>query len=271
MQIEAIKSFCNTNSACPLKNAFRNIADLKINTSALSLNSDVFVSEAKALRKKLIDIRQKYLKRDPEAFLTLDHIKSNYDNWYTVRSIDSQTENLDAVSKDDFCNLSEIMEQIRTPQRMTVYRAMEGNDFQIGRIAPKEFLEKYYQEGKTVTVPIYMHSTLDKNVAYRFAKNNPYRFIIKMDVPENTPAVYMEELTPGDPYDNEDELVITKNMLVKWGKLTMGVNPINNEPIYELEGTIVGQKYVKPTPRKSYNFEDDPDYQELAKAIGNRG
>ena len=270
MPIEAIKAFCSTNSICPLKTLFKNVADVKANTAVSGLNSDVFISEAKTLRKKLIDIRQEYLKNDPELFLTLDHIKSNYDNWYTVRSMEKQTEDLGAVSTDDFCNLSEALEQIRTPQRMTAYRAMEGNDFQIGRIMPEEFFEKYYQEGKIVTVPIYMHSTLDKNVAYRFAQNNPYRFIIKMDIPENTPAVYMEELTPEDVYDNEDEIVVTKNSFVQLGKLTKSINPLTNEPIYEIEGKIVGHQYVRPAPQKTYNFEEDSEYQELAKALGNR-
>lgn len=267
VSISAITNYCKTYTGCPLKNVFKNYSGQMAGKALSGLNADVFVSEAKNLRRELIDIRQEYLKKDSEAFLTLDHIKSNYDNWYTVRAMVEQTKDLDAVSTSDFGNLSEILEQIRTPQRMTVYRAMEGSDFNIGRIMPEEFFEKYYHEGKVVTIPVYMHTSLDKNIAYRFTKNNPYRFVIKLDVPKNTPAVYMEELAPEDVYDFEGELLVTKNTLVELGKLKTGINPLNNMPIYELEGKIVGHKYIKPEPPKLYNFEDDPEYQALAKAM----
>ncbi len=267
MPISAITTYCKTYTGCSLKNIFKNYTGKVVKPATTGLNADIFVSETKDLRRKLIDIRQNYLQNNKEAFLTLDHIKSNYANWQITNSIKGQTDALDAVSTDDFCGLSEMLEHIRTPEKMTVYRAMEGNDFQVGRIMPEEFFEKYYKEGKTVTVTIYMHTSLDKNIAYRFAKDNPYRFIIKLNISRNTPAVYMEELTPGDVYDFEDELLVTKNTIVEWGKLNKTINPLNMNPIYELEGTVLGHRYIKPTPHKTYNFENDTEYQELIKAI----
>ena len=62
------------------------------------------------------------------------------------------------------------MKGIRLPRDVNVHRAMEANDFNIGRILPEEFFARYYQEGKTVTIPIYMSTSLDKDIAYRFAK-----------------------------------------------------------------------------------------------------
>ena len=267
---EVISSFCRTNNTCKLKSAIKALsAPLATVTCLAPLQSDVFVPRQKDIREELLDIRGKYLSTNSEAFLTLDHIKSNYDNNYLTSSISNQTKNLDAVSTDDFCGLSEILENIKTPKDMIVYRAMEAGDFNIGRLTPEQFFEEYYKEGKTVTVPIYMSTSLDKNIAYRFAKDNPFRFLIKLNVPKDTPAVYMENLTPGDPYDNEDELLVTKNALVKLGKVTKTINPLNNKAVYEIEGTIVGHKFIKPEIKPAYNPDNDPEMQEFLSAFKN--
>ena len=261
-QIEMIQTYCKMNSTCPLKKLLKQIPKARL----CELGTDMFIP-TKDIRKTLIEIRDTYLEENPEAFLTLDHIKSNYDNSWATRVLSEQTEELNAVSESDFSNLSEILENIRTPQDMKVFRAMEGNDFQIGRISPEEFFAKYYQEGKIVTVPIYMSTSLDKNIAYRFAENNPYRFILKLNVPKDTPAAYMEELTPGDTYGAEDELLVTKNAMLQLGKFTKEINPLNKQPIYELEGTVVGHRFIKPEPIRQQPPEEDPEMMELINAI----
>ena len=245
-------------------------ASVKNTTSLQQPLADVFIPAPINIRQELLQIRQRYLDADPDALITLDHIKSNYDNHYVTNSIKGQTKDLSAVSTEDFCNLSEILENIRTPKDMVVYRAMEANDFNIGRMLPEEFFEEYYKEGKIVTVPQYMSTSLDKNIAYRFSKNNPHRFVIKLKVPEKTPAVYMEELTPGDPYGAEDELLITKNAMIKLGKIVKSINPLNNSPVYEIEGTIVGHRFIKPEPKPVHNFEADSEFQEFINALKNK-
>ena len=44
--------------------------------------------------------------------------------------------------------------------------------------------------GKKVVVPIYMSTSLDENIAYRFAKKNPYRFIIKLNIPQRKKPMF---------------------------------------------------------------------------------
>lgn len=117
---------------------------------------------------------------------------------------------------------------------------MEARDFNISRLTPDEFFKEYFKEGKVVTEPIYMSTSLDKNIAYRFAQNNPYRFIINLKVPKGHPAVYMEKLAPGDAkhYGGEEEITIIKNSLVKLKKLKKKINSLNNQPIYEIDATV---------------------------------
>ena len=223
-------------------------------TSAV-LTKDVFESTKSPLRARLLAIREAFIKNNPDSFLTLDHIKSNYDNSWIIGSVENQTKDLQAISTKDFSNLSEIMKGIRLPESITVYRAMEAGDFGIGRLLPDEFFNEYYEEGKNVTVPIYMSTSLDKNIAFRFAEKNPYRFIIKLNVPQNHPAVYMEELTPGDAYDKEDEVNIIRNSQIILKNLQKIKNPLNNKEIYQIEGDVVGFKDVKPEPEKEFAMD----------------
>ena len=223
---------------------------------------DVFEKKSdtnSCLKSKMLKLRDDYIKENPDAFITLDHIKSNYDNWHVLKSVENQTMDLQAVSTEDFCDLSEIMKSIRTPESITVYRAMEANDFNIGRISPEEFFEEYYSNGKKVIVPIYMSTSLDKNIAYRFAKNNPNRFIIKLNIPKNHPAVYMENLAPNDDehYGNEEEINVIKNSEIVIKNLTKIKNPLNNKEIYQIEGDIVGFKDIKPKPKEEITFDDE--------------
>lgn len=223
---------------------------------------DVFVKKTDSninLKSKMIKLRDDYIKENPDAFITLDHIKSNYDNWHVLKSVENQTNDLQAVSTEDFCDLAEIMKSIRTPEAITVYRAMEANDFNIGRISPEEFFEKYYSDGKKVIVPIYMSTSLDKNIAFRFAKDNPYRFMIKLNIPKDHPAVYMENLAPKDDehYGNEEEVNVIKNSEIVIKNLTKVKNPLNNKEIYQIEGDIVGYKDIKPKPKEEVVFDDE--------------
>lgn len=233
-----------------------------------NLTQDIFQKSFNGLKRKMLEIRNNYIKQNPEAFLTLDHIKSNYDNPLLMKSIEKQTKDLQAVSKEDFCNLSEIMKGIRLPESVTVYRAMEANDFNIGRLMPEDFFKEYYEENKKVVIPIYMSSSLDKNIAFRFAKNNPYRFLIKLNIPQNHPAVYMEELAPNDDshYGQEEEINIIKNSEVILKNLKKVINPINNQEIYQIEGDIIGFKDIKPKPKEEFILDDE--MLELLYAMG---
>ena len=270
MNIKAIKIFCQNYPECKLQHVLSHIQGTKTaNTTNLApLTEDVVQLSREGLIENLLKVRDNYIAKNNDAFITLDHIKSNYDNSYVLKSVKNQTDELNAVSTEDFCNLSEIMKGIRLPQDVNVHRAMEANDFNIGRILPEEFFAKYYQEGKTVTIPIYMSTSLDKNIAYRFAKDNPYRFVINLKVPKDTPAVYMEKLAPNDDivYNNEQEINIIKNAIVKFGKMKKSVNPITQKPVYEVEGTVVGYKDVPPAPRETFQFDDEA--MELLKALG---
>ena len=102
-----------------------------------------------------------------------------------------------------------------------------------------------------------MSTSFDKNIAFRFAKNAPNRFIIKLNVPKNHPAVYMEELTPNDVYDKEDEVNVIKNSEIVLKNLKKVENPLNKEIIYEVEGDVVGFKDVKPTPKEDFVMDDE--------------
>ncbi|MBR1460784.1 hypothetical protein IJ596_04040 [bacterium] len=263
--MEPIKFIQCLNNSCKLKQLAKRVSK----TAEENKLQDNFELSLDALKDKLIKIRDAYIEENPESFLTLDHFKSNYDNYfYLLNSIKGQSSKLNGYSTEDFCNLSEIMKSIRLPQRTTVYRAMQASDFGIGNITPEKFFEKYYKEGKIVTMPIYMESTFDKNVAYRFAgKKDENRFIIKLNVPKDTPAVYMERLTPGDGdvYGNEDELNIIKNSILKFGKLTKTTNPRNGEPIYEVDAEILGFRDIKPAPKQE--FEMDNEMRELFEAM----
>lgn len=126
MIVSAIKAFCKGCTTCKRKNVFMGAKKGKaLIGSASRLTTDALdIDHGKLLRSRLEAIRNAYIKEHPEAFMTLDHIKSNYDNPWIISSVKGQTKNLDAVSTEDFCNLSEIMKGIRTPEEMTVYRAM---------------------------------------------------------------------------------------------------------------------------------------------------
>ncbi len=234
-----------------------------------TLERDVFEKNVNELKRNLLEIRNKYIENNKNAFITLDHIKSNYDNHYIIKSVFNQTRDLQAVSTEDFCDLSEIMKNIRLPQNITVYRAMEAADFNIGRIAPEKFFEEYFSEGKKVVVPIYMSTSFNKNIAFRFAEKNPYRFIIKLNLPKNHPAVYMENLTPNDAnhYGNEEEINVIKNSEIIIKNLKKVTNPLNNKEIFEIEGDVIGFVDVKPKPKEEFKFNDD--MLELLKVIMN--
>lgn len=268
--LKTIKMFCQTAQDCKLKQVFRQNRAAVIPLNNKNLSCDTIEISENALKNKLLQVRDNYIAQNPEAFNTLDHIKSNYDNSWIIKSVENQTKALDAVSTDDFCNLSEIMKGVRLPEDVEVYRAMEAGDFNIGRLTPDEFFKQYFKEGKVVTVPIYMSTSLDKNIAYRFAKNNPYRFIINLKVPKGHPAVYMEKLAPGDAlhYRNEEEINIIKNSLVKFDKVSKKINPLNSQQIYEIDGTVIGFKDIPPPPPKEFVMDDE--MQELLKAIMNK-
>ena len=220
--------------------------------SEQALKQDVFEKKTNILKNKLLEVRNAYLKNNKDAYITLDHIKTNFDNWFVRKSVENQNKDLQAVSTEDFCNLSEIMKNIRTPEEITIYRAMEARDFNIDEILPEEFFRNYYSKNKKITVPIYMSSSLDKNVAYRFAKSNPYRFIIKLNIPKGHPAVYMENLAPNDTnhFDNEQEINVIRNSEIIIKNLKKTINPLSNNEIYELEGDVIGFKDIKPKPKE---------------------
>ncbi len=270
MNIKAIKIFCQNYPQCKLQQVLSHIRTSKAaeSTNLAPLTEDVVQLSREGLVDDLLRVRNNYLAENKDAFITLDHIKSNYDNSYVLGSVKNQTDELNAVSTEDFCNLSEIMKGIRLPRDVNVHRAMEANDFNIGRILPEEFFARYYQEGKTVTIPIYMSTSLDKDIAYRFAKDNPYRFVINLKVPKDTPAVYMEKLAPCDDvvYQNEQEINVIKNAIVRFGKMKKSVNPLTQKPVYEVEGTVVGYKDVPPPPKETFEFDEEA--MELLRAMG---
>lgn len=266
MNIGKIKSFCANNTTCKLKQAFSAKIQDGINNKGLS--TDKFQPATKDIRDELLEVRSKYLETNQEAFITLDHIKSNFDNDWLIGSIKGQTDDLQGVSTDDFCNLSEIMKGIRLPEDVHVYRAMGTRDFNIGQLEPEEFFQKYYREGKQITIPVYMSTSFDKKIAYTYQKNNPNRFILKLDIPKGHPAVYMEKLTPGDGsvYGNEDEINVIRNSVIELGKLTKKTNPLTNKPIYEVEAKVVGFKDVPVEPKKTEMTMDD-DMLDLMQAL----
>ena len=67
-------------------------------------------------------------------------------------------------------------------------------------------------------------------------------------------------------YNNEQEINIIKNAIVRFGKMKKSVNPITQKPVYEVEGTVVGYKDVPPAPRETFQFDDEA--MELLKALG---
>jgi len=269
-----IKSFSDEvfkiNSSIDIQKTFYPKFKGKFSSSTPSkvMSCDIFEKDLTRLKTKLLEIRTSYLRRNPEAFITLDHMKSNYNNHFIIKSVIEQTKALQAVSTEDFCNLSEIMKNIRLPEAITVYRAMEARDFNIGRLTPEEFFNEYFSEGKKVVVPVYMLSSLDKNIAFRFASNKPYRFIIKLDVPQNHPAVYMEELAPndGEVFDNEEEVSIIRNSEVILKNVKKIKNPLDNKEIYQVEGEVIGFRDVIPKQKEEIAIDDD--MLELLEAIG---
>lgn len=266
INFNAITEYCKQTNACKLKDTYHSslaAAEIKMKEQ----NEDVFCRSKIGTKFALQHKRDAYLKKNPEAFHTLDHIKSNYDNYSIMKSAKGQTKDLKAVSTKDFCDLSEIMKEIRLPFSVDVYRAMEPQDFNIGRITPEQFFKEYYKEGKEVVVPIYMSTSFDKNIAYRFAEKNPHRFIINLKVDKDIPAVYMEKLCPGDDevYGHEQELNIIRNAKLVLGKVRQTVNPWDNQKIYELDAHVTGFVDVKPEPEPVYEYNEED--LELLSAI----
>ena len=70
--------------------------NLEINISK-TLEKDIFEKNINNLKRKLLEIRNSYIENNKEAFLTLDHIKSNFDNHYVLKSVQGQTRDLQAV------------------------------------------------------------------------------------------------------------------------------------------------------------------------------
>jgi hypothetical protein len=132
-------------------------------------------------------------------------------------------------------------------------------NFNIEQMLPEKFFDEYYSEEKKIIVPVYMSTSLNKDIAYRFAKGNPYRFIIKLNLPKNHPAVYMENLTPNDTihFGNEEEINVIRNTEIIIKNLTKATNPLNNKEIYELEGDVVGFIDVKPKPKEEFKFDNE--------------
>ena len=268
MMINLLQFNAKINNSSNNNVSFPNFkGSLKPLNTTKNLTSDVFEKRIDSLKTKLLEVRNSYLKQNPEAVMTLDHIKSNYDNSYVINSVENQTKDLQAVSTEDFCELSKIMKGIRLPESVTVYRAMEANDFNIGKLTPDEFFSEYFSEGKKVVVPIYMSTSLDENIAYRFAKKNPYRFIIKLNIPQDHPAVYMEELAPndGEHYGYEEEINVIRNSEVVLKNLKKVINPLNNKEIYQIEGDITGFKDIAPKPKEEFVMDDE--MLELLNAI----
>lgn len=271
MNVKTVRIFCESYPNCKLAQLVSNLNAAKAvkNERLAPLAQDTVEISSEALKADLLKVRNQYISENPDAFLTLDHIKSNYDNSYVLPSVKNQTDELNAVSTEDFCGLSEIMKGIRLPRDVQLHRAMEANDFNIGRISPEEFFQKYYQEGKTVTVPIYMSTSLDKDIAYRFAKDNPYRFVINLKAKKGTPAVYMEKLAPNDDafYNNEEEINVIRNSLVRFGKMRKTTHPQTGKPLYELDAEVVGYVDVPTAPREEYKVPDE--FMDLYNALMN--
>ena len=103
-----------------------------------------------------------------------------------------------------------------------------------------------------------MSTSLDENIAYRFAKKNPYRFIIKLNIPQDHPAVYMEELAPndGEHYGYEEEINVIRNSEVVLKNLKKVINPLNNKEIYQIEGDITGFKDIAPKPKEEFVMDE---------------
>ena len=159
------------------------------------------------------------------------------------------------------------MKNILLPKPITVYRAMSANDFGLIDVTPEEFVKKYYKKGKNITVPVYMHSSFDEHIAYRFGKAEN-RFIMKLNLPKGHPAVYMEKLAPGDDkhYDYEEEVNIIRNSQIELKDVKKVINPLNNKEIYIIEGDVTGFKDV-PTEKKNNEFVFDDEMLELLEAI----
>ena len=110
--------------------------------------------------------------------------------------------------KDD---LSEIMKNIRLPEPVTVYRAMESQDFNIGRMLPEEFFEvssispDNYKDVARRSVffsflAVVMHSPMeDENFLFRF---NIFDRVLFQSY-KNTPEVLNELREKFQKYFNE--------------------------------------------------------------------
>ena len=121
----------------------------------------------------------------------------------------------------DDAMLSYIIKSSPMLENAVLYRGCGPYDFgvEFASMQSEEFLDIFFKKGDYFTIPIYPNTSLDKNIALKFARQDG-RILFKINAPKGTSGVYMENLPNMEEIGNEEEIILDKNLIYKFKKRT---------------------------------------------------
>jgi hypothetical protein len=227
--------------------------------SELSANGEF--PERLPIEKTMIELRNSVLQNsDSSHFSNLDMVKSNFINSRVRPNIGSNEDLMLTTTGTQFVgSLDKTLNLFEAPKDLTVWRAFSINDYGSNIENADEFLGKFFHPDRQTRMPVYMSTSFDRKISERFLKDNTNQVLAKINVPKGTKCVSMEELTPGDVYGNEHEVLFPRNVFINWKSFE--------------ETTINGKKYhvinMEASTPKGFNSEikeyEAPKAPELAE------
>jgi hypothetical protein len=166
----------------------------------------------------MIKARQEILKKvDPQHLQNLDMVKSNFINGRVRPQLGSNPDlMMITTSTDQVGSLDRTIELFEAPEDIKVWRAFSINDYASGIEKVDEFLSKYFFKGRQTRMPVYMSTSFDRKISERFLKDDTNQVLAEITAKKGTKCVSMEELTPGDVYGNEQEVLFPRNTFLIW-------------------------------------------------------
>jgi len=201
----------------------RNVQDVRETLESKRGYSDV-TADMLAQRK---DIVLPDTKRTAESVLL--QIKDMYGSMNTqLRQGETQKYSIEL--------LDNIISQSTIPRNITLYRGASPYDFSSQftsyNLGSSYFLDNMYEDGKYFRIPIFPNTTLDKKVGERFAAHGDEdKILFKINAPKGTPGVYTECLEGSVIKENEQEVILARDLVYKFKRRI----PFFNHNIVEID------------------------------------
>ncbi len=160
------------------------------------------------------DSIDEFLFRIKKEFLAENNqIKTNIKNRLPIDTISSSS------TRNRIRDLDAVIAQSEIPQDIVLYRGGSPWDFGFSGASSKEFLDKFYKQGRSFQIPTFLEASLDKQVAESFADG---KILYKINVPRGTKGVYMENLSLSKNsaecvnWCNEEEILLPRNLVARY-------------------------------------------------------